>query len=210
VTTFALVHGAGHGAWCWDRLIPALAARGHAALAVELPCDDPDAGCARYAEIVAAALPDTRDVFLCALIPVPGQSLQDQLAAEPDIYAPGYVALPGRVRHPDGSITWADEASARDAFYHDCPPADVRWAFAHLRAQAAAPRTEPCPLAAWPAVRSAYVLGREDRAVNPAWSRRAARARLAVEALELPGGHSPFLARPAELAALLDGIAGQG
>jgi pimeloyl-ACP methyl ester carboxylesterase len=235
VTTFALVHGAGHGAWCWDRLIPALTARGHAALAVELPCDDPDTGCVRYAEIVAAALPETRDlvlvghslggltvplvaarrplralVFLCALIPVPGQSLQEQLAAEPDIYAPGFVAIPGRVRHPDASITWADEASARDAFYHDCAPADVRWAFARLRAQAAAPRTEPCPLAAWPAVRSAYVLGRDDRAVNPAWSRRAARARLAVEALELPGGHSPFLARPVELAALLDGIAGQG
>src|SRR5262249_56545672 len=112
---------------------------------VEVRCEDPDAGCARYAEIVAAALPDTPDVvlvghslagltvplvaarrpvralvFLCALIPVPGQSLQEQLAGEPHIYAPGYVTLPGRVRHPDGSITWADEASARDAFYHDC------------------------------------------------------------------------------------------
>ncbi|HEV8674096.1 MAG TPA: alpha/beta hydrolase [Methylomirabilota bacterium] len=235
MTTFGLVHGAGHGAWCWERLIPELAARGHRAVAVELPGEDPAAGCARYAEIVDATLPPADDlvlvghslggltvplvaarrpartlVFLCALIPVPGQSLEEQLAADPGIYAPGYTARPGRVVHPDGSIAWADEASAREAFYHDCTSADVRWAFARLRRQAAAPRTERCPLAGWPTARSVYVLGREDRAVNPQWSRRAARERLGVEAFELPGGHSPFLARPAALAALLDAVAGGG
>ena len=34
----------------------------------------------------------------------------------------------------------------------------------------------------------------EDRVVDPAWSRRVARDRLGVEPIELPGGHSPFLA----------------
>ena len=37
VATFGLVHGAGHGAWCWERLIPALAALGHRAWAMDLP-----------------------------------------------------------------------------------------------------------------------------------------------------------------------------
>jgi pimeloyl-ACP methyl ester carboxylesterase len=49
------------------------------------------------------------------------------------------------------------------------------------------------------------ILCRDDYAIAPAWSRRIARERFGVEALELPGGHSPFLSRPAELAALLDG-----
>ena len=40
VTTFALVHGAWHGAWCWERLIEPLRERGHGAIAVDLPCDD--------------------------------------------------------------------------------------------------------------------------------------------------------------------------
>ena len=44
VAAFGLVHGAGHGAWCWERLIPALAALGHRAWAMDLPCDDPTAG----------------------------------------------------------------------------------------------------------------------------------------------------------------------
>ena len=32
-----LIHGAWHGAWCWDDLIPELEARGHAARAIDLP-----------------------------------------------------------------------------------------------------------------------------------------------------------------------------
>ena len=43
MTTFALVHGAWHGAWCWDRLIPELENRGHSVIAMDLPSDDPAA-----------------------------------------------------------------------------------------------------------------------------------------------------------------------
>ena len=37
VATFILVHGAFHGAWCFAKLVPALAARGHRAVAIDLP-----------------------------------------------------------------------------------------------------------------------------------------------------------------------------
>ena len=43
MTTFGLIHGAGHRAWCWERLIPELERRGHRAVAVDPPCDDPAA-----------------------------------------------------------------------------------------------------------------------------------------------------------------------
>lgn len=232
MATFGLVHGAGHGAWCWERLIPALEARGHRALAVDLPCEDPGAGCLRYAEVVDAALPPADDlvlvghslggltiplvaarrpvqalVFLCALIPQFGRSLAEQVADDPAIYHPVLREHPGRVTDPDGATWFRDEAAARDLFYHDCAPEDVHRAFARLRRQAAAPRRERCPLEAWPPGARAYVLCREDRAVSPAWSRRAAPARLGVRPLELDGGHSPFYSRPAELAALLDRLA---
>ena len=235
MTTFGLVHGAGHGAWCWERLIPELEARGHRAVAVDLPCEDPAAGCGRYAEIVDQALPRTDDlvlvghslggltiplvaarrpvrrlVFLCALIPLFGRSSADQLADDPSIHATGFVTHPGRVVHDDGSNSWRDEAAARDVFYHDCTPADGRWAWSRLRRQSAAPRREPCPLAGWPDAERTYVLCREDRAVSPEWSRRAAGGRLGVEALELPGSHSPFISRPAALAALLDDVVRDG
>ena len=37
MTTFVLVHGAFHGAWCWVKAIPALEARGCRAVAIDLP-----------------------------------------------------------------------------------------------------------------------------------------------------------------------------
>jgi hypothetical protein len=55
-----------------------------------------------------------------------------------------------------------------------------------------------------PQVERAYIVCSEDRLVNPEWARRAAPDRLDVEPVELPGSHSPFLSRPAELADLLD------
>jgi hypothetical protein len=53
----------------------------------------------------------------------------------------------------------------------------------------------------------ADVLCRDDHATNPAWQRTAATERLGVDPVELDGGHSPMLSRPAELSDVLDGLA---
>ena len=66
------------------------------------------------------------------------------------------------------------------------------------------PYTVPCSLERHPATPATYVVGQDDRLVNPEWSRRVARDRLGADLVELPGGHSPFLSRPAALAALLN------
>ena len=60
MATFGLVHGAWHGAWCWERVVPPLVARGHRVVAVDLPCEDPGTGCAGYAAVVEAALESVR------------------------------------------------------------------------------------------------------------------------------------------------------
>src|SRR3954451_16426688 len=53
IGTFCLLHGNWHDGRCWDPLVGQLAARGHAAIAPDLPLDDPAAG---YAERIAPAL----------------------------------------------------------------------------------------------------------------------------------------------------------
>jgi pimeloyl-ACP methyl ester carboxylesterase len=63
------------------------------------------------------------------------------------------------------------------------------------------------PLRAWPAVRSAYIICADDRVVSRAYSVQAAREQLRVEAILMPGRHSPFLSRPQELAAQLSSLA---
>jgi pimeloyl-ACP methyl ester carboxylesterase len=231
VSTFCLVHGAWHGAWCWERLVPELHALGHRAIAVDLPCEDTSVDFSGYARVVESALADEDDVvlvghslggltiplvaaerpvrhlvFLCALIPVPGKAFREQFATDPDILRP---ELSDHVeRDPERGLSWwSDPGKAIASLYQDCTPADGRWAVAQLRPQATAPHVERCPLDVLPQCERTYVVGRDDRAVNPDWSRRAAGERLGVAAVELEGGHSPFLARPAQLARVLAGLA---
>ena len=42
MATFCLIHGNWHDGSCWDRLVPELEARGHRAVAPDLPVDDPE------------------------------------------------------------------------------------------------------------------------------------------------------------------------
>lgn len=47
----------------------------------------------------------------------------------------------------------------------------------------------------------------DNAAVSIEFSRAVTRPRLGIDPIEIPGAHSPFLARPRELAALLDQLA---
>ena len=64
MTTVALVHGAFHGAWCFDRLLPELERRGLRPLAIDLPKEDAAAGNVRNAEVILEALAPHDDVVL--------------------------------------------------------------------------------------------------------------------------------------------------
>jgi len=216
--TFGLIHGGAHGAWCFGKLIAALAGRGHLAVAMDLPCEDDEAGAGQYARVVtdalaghpepvvlvahslggltaplvAAARPVQLMIFIAAHLPVPGRSLNDQRVAEPDMMFPYHGGVAG----------------LRRRFFNTCSAADADWAMTRLRRQALRPFTEITPLRQWPPVPSAYLVGTQDHATNPDWARRAARERLGVDAIELAGSdHSPFLNRPAELAGLLISLA---
>src|SRR5687768_4786827 len=66
MTTFVLVPGAGGAAWYWHRVERELRDRGHAAVAVDLPGPDPDAGLPEYAAAVVAAIGEVDDAVLVA------------------------------------------------------------------------------------------------------------------------------------------------
>lgn len=225
MTTFGLVHGAFHGAWCWADLTAELERRGHRALTVDLPADDPDADGSHYASAAVAAFHDAEDdlvlvghslggltiplvagrrpvdrmVFLCAMIPRPGRAHDDVLADESDMLLPGPKR--GAYRGPDGLTRWHPQAAAR-WFFADCTPETAAWAAARLRGQSWTITQEVC-LDTWPDVPSTYILGTRDPVINPAWSRRVARTVLHTDPMELDAGHSPFLSAPVDLADLL-------
>lgn len=222
---FALVHGAYHGAWCWDRLRVELERDGHTASAAELPTEDPAAGVERYADAVVRSVPESAEgvvlvghslagltipvvaqmtptvmtIYLCALLPVSGKSFDEQKAE----IATEFVPSEKPVGHPDGSTSWP-ERGAIELFYQDCDLTTATAAARRLRRQYWRATEEVTPLRRWPSVPSAYILCADDRAVSPDYSRRASRELLATEPLEMPGGHSPFLSRPRELADVLE------
>ncbi|MEB3179039.1 MAG: alpha/beta fold hydrolase [Nostocaceae cyanobacterium] len=123
MSLFCLVHGANLGAWCWDLLIPELEARGHKAVAMDLPIDNPTATFSDFADAVMQAIPAGEDdvilvghsfagaviplvanqrpvrrlVYLGALIPHPGMRGLDQFYDELDpdaLKAIGYEPPP--------------------------------------------------------------------------------------------------------------------
>ena len=52
MATFVLIPGAGGAGWYWHRVVPELVARGHEAIAVDLPTDDAAADLSTYADTV--------------------------------------------------------------------------------------------------------------------------------------------------------------
>jgi pimeloyl-ACP methyl ester carboxylesterase len=230
MSDFALVHGAYHGAWCWDGVVDELTARGHRTVATDLPCEDPTAGVERYAAAVvdamtglgddaivvghslggvtipavAAARPVGRLVFVAAIVPAPGRHLMEVMAADPPADPEFMVA---GVDHGDGTSRYQPQYVER-FFTHDAPDR-TEWVTARLRRQSWAVLNEVYPLREWPNVSSSYIVCRDDRVVLPDYQHRVAREVLGVEPIELDGGHEPMIARAAELAAVLDQIAVQ-
>jgi pimeloyl-ACP methyl ester carboxylesterase len=219
VSVFGLVHGAWHGGWCWEQLVPELEVRGHRAVAVDLPCDDPGAGLEDYASVVVDALGDAEDVVLvghslagltvplvaarrpvarivlvAGLLPRRGASLVDQLKEDRGILI---GRNEGRRIDEAKRIEWTDAGAAAQTLYTDVHPLFAAAAFARLRPQAAKPHVEPA-LAEWPDIPTEYLVCMQDRMVSPGYQQRAPFRRR-----ELACAHSPMLSRPAELAQLL-------
>lgn len=235
MTTFALVHGAWHGAWCWEAVTPFLTGAGHDVVSPDLPSDDGSADFDAYADFVCTALSGYDDdvvvvahslagatgalvptrrpvqhlVYLCAAVPEGGIGLFEQWQAQPDMvcadFADGWLK---GLSEPDEHLrtVWVDFDFVRAVFYADCDETAVAAAIDHLRPQSGYPWTLPCSLTEHPSVSCTSVICREDRIVNPIWSRRKARE-IGADIVELPGSHSPMLSRPSAVADVLLHIA---
>lgn len=104
MTRFLFVHGAFHGAWCWDGPVAALRARGHEAQAVDLPGSGDDrtpvveVTLERYAERVCQALQASAEPAVLVAHSMGGVAITQAAARCPGaISALVYVAafLPG-------------------------------------------------------------------------------------------------------------------
>ena len=130
-----------------------------------------------------------------AMLPDPGRSVDDRARAGQRMTRRGIGR--GQTVNEDGSTEWLPTAAV-ETLYPDCPPERAAWAVGRLRPQHWRITAEPSPVPAQAAAPTTYVLCTEDRVIDDNWARAAMPG-----PVELPGDHSPFLSRPAELADLL-------
>lgn len=233
MTDFLLIHGSCHGAWCWRDVIPALEAQGHTARAITLPGHDDgrDPATVTLQEtaeaIVAAASPETIVlghswagypitaaaeiapkalrglIYLCAYVPVSGQSLIDMRKA-----GPRQTIGSAAIKHPNGASYTIDLAEAPRLFYQDCPAEAVTYALPRLCAQPILPQETPLELTdASQNTPKAYIRCTNDQTIPPEYQAQMVADWPRNTVHEMQCSHSPFFADPQGLAELIGQIA---
>ena len=229
---FLLVHGSCHGAWCWRDVIPALAALGHSARAIDLPSHGDDATPPAkvtldlYADaIIAAIAPDTILVgHSMAGYPITAAALIAPGRIKALVYLCAYVPIAGKTLAemramapsqplmgavqvaPDRVTFTIDPAQVVAKFYPDVDPATADWARAQLSPQPILPQETALAQVATRLPRH-YIRCRDDRTIPPLFQDVMTENWRGGRVIDMTTSHSPFLSDPTGLAAHLDALA---
>ena len=221
MTTIVLTHGAFHGSWCFAPLVDELIARGASVALVDLPLTDLTADAAAVTDVlegiddsvillghsygggvitVAGNHPRVeRLVYLAALGPDAGETA----SGGPVEIGEAFMAS---MRVNDEGIAYIDPELAAKVFYPDIDVDDAeRWATMLRPGNTGG--AVVIEEAAWRSRPSTYVVCTDDP-ILLVGGQRAAAQRIGADVVEIPGDHSPMVARPAELAEILVGLLG--
>jgi pimeloyl-ACP methyl ester carboxylesterase len=224
---FVFVHGAWCGPWLWNSTIAELRKRGHSAVAVELPCDDVEAGAIEYARVIVDAIDEAdfeadvrvvghslaglvlpllpamrkvdRLIYLCGITPRPGERISDLIAGG---LTKGGESDIGRRYDRLARSFWSDEQIFGELMMGDATAAERHESFRRLRRQARRPLREESPVRTLATGDVQYALFADDQIFHELWLRNEA-ARLGVEAEKLPGSHFAFVHDPEPLVEML-------
>lgn len=228
--TVALVHGAWHGPWCFDRVVEGLEARGVPVAAIDRRRPSGPNGelrgvvdSAENERIVRAALDEIAGPIVLLGHSFGGTVITTAPLGNDNVKHLVYLtammpdtdgAIPDNFINPDlaGAVQAGDDGSTtvradliRQAFYHQCSDADVERAMGELvRDEAPVPFDAPRE-AAWRTITTTYVVCTEDQALLAPGQRELGRR--ADRVAEWPTDHSPFFSNPQLLIDLLDSLA---
>lgn len=233
MSDFLLIHGAWHGAWCWQPLIAELGKAGHQARAIDLPGMGEDRtplaevtlqGCT---ERIVRELRSYRSPPILVGHSMGGLFITTAADAVPalvrcTVYLCAFLPQDGEslislASRPEGATTALHQQTAADglcttvepenarvAFYGRCPESQARTASLRLTPQPLQPVLEPVKLAHADGSSSrAYIECTEDRAITIALQRLMASRAKGIRRYSLATDHSPFLSLPQELTQVL-------
>jgi pimeloyl-ACP methyl ester carboxylesterase len=225
MTTFMLVHGAFHGAWCWYKVAALLEANGHRVLIPDLPGHGRNQAAAAtatyggYVDFVSGILREQPEPVVLVGHSMGGGVITGAAEAAPEkvamlVYLAAFMTQSGTSMSgattppPEGAVASIDETGVEGRFYADCPAEDVVLAKLCLSPQALAPLTAPVvwTAARWGRIHRVYIGCSQDR-VSPVEEQRArAEAIHGTVYVELDSSHSPFFSMPGALVAALEAL----
>ncbi len=235
--TIILIHGAWHGSWCFDRIIPTLQALGHKVIAPDLPGHGnskenmADQTLEKYVAFVLGILDAQPEPVILAGHSMAGMIITEVAERRPEkvkklVYMNAFLPLPGQsAQGTDGSgITpkdfskvtkdgytqsWATEV-VRNVFGQNCSELDKRYILEHLnKLQAIEPLTAKVyPTAErWGSVRRFFIAGACDIAMTLDKVKSMLVNIPCEEVYAVEGDHEIFCSAPDELAFTLHTIA---
>ncbi|WP_432995585.1 alpha/beta fold hydrolase [Dactylosporangium sp. CA-233914] len=230
--TFLLLHGGGHGGWCWRDVVDLLRRAGHRVYAPTLTgYGDREhlRACVRdFATFVLDVVnvvehEELRDVHIVAhsqggvLAPRVAEAIPDRIAqvtwlagvvlADGERLAdvvPPATSLPGTTDHPDGSRT-VDVDAWVAAVMPEGTAQQRRWVATHFRPSPHLARVEPGRLSAFLALGlpTAFIAATEDVCVPIDLARRFTGRLPGAKTVDVAAGHELMVTRPAETAAAI-------
>ncbi len=236
MASFVLVHGHMHGAWCWDKVVPLLRAKGHRVTAFDLPGRGGDA--TPHAEVTLGHFVRATQAVVAAQdepVILVGHSAGGTVLSEIAERMPGrvrrlvYVAaillrdgesimsafvpdMPqdGAIAVEGPSAVLAEKEKLRQRFYNTCSRDDSDWALARICPEPVAPMLEPVRVTqgCFGRVPRAFIQTLRDQGVYIAQQRAMCAALPCDPVIAMDTDHSPFLCAPGAFAAHLDGLSG--
>ncbi len=234
LSTFVLVSGAWHAAWCWERVVPLLEANGHKVLAPNLYGMGPDTTpladitLARWADQVAELIRDEPDPVILVGHSRGGIVISETAERVPDqiqrlIYLSAVLIPSGGVLEaaveldgpdqrrslltpgPDNSTTIPPELAGQ-LFYSTTPEPWVERAISRLCPEPMVVFATPLSLSSerFGSVPRAYIECAEDQALPLEFQRRFQSSLPCAPVITLSSDHSPFFSAPEELVVALE------
>ena len=224
VRNVVLVHGAFVDASIWDGVINRLQKDGYVVRAVQLPLTSLAADVAATEAVlnridgptvlvgyswggvpvtVAGTDPKVKGlVFLAAVTPDPGESLEKMLKPYSDRPMPGMSAL----QRDAAGFLWLDPARFGFALAHDAPERLVDAMAAAEKPTAERLLTDSPERAAWRSKPTWYAISTEDK-IFPVQLQHDLAKKIGARVIELPTGHASILSRPGESSAFIESAA---
>ncbi|MFI8004712.1 alpha/beta fold hydrolase [Streptomyces sp. NPDC086010] len=212
-----LVHGAWHGAWCWERLVPELTARGWQVFTVDLPSASANpvdnAGMYDDARAIRSRLDGIDGQVTILAHSYGGVPVTEAAATATNVERIVYLSAfqldegdslagisGGQMPIGDTGTLPVPENPAKH-LYGDASEEDAGRATQQLVPQTVKSFSQPLTAAAWKTVPSSYIICEQDEILPPAFQE--AMSARSERSYRLPSSHSPFLSMPDVLASLI-------